>query len=146
MDGFVFIETTLPGSPLICPSDCFSSRSNGLTSHFYIRLSSCKGYVGDLHSQYFSAYSPFVPSLPKSKNGYVVLEAFESTFFGDVESVGQVSSPFWRSCRDGTVYDCDFNQQLALGMRPRLPETIFDIDSTDGLLGARIATDNHCFG
>ncbi|GAQ78074.1 hypothetical protein KFL_000070430 [Klebsormidium nitens] len=62
--------------------------------------------------------------------------AADSVMCRDLISVG------W----DGTVYDCDFNQQLALGMPPGLPKSIFDIDSTASLLGARIATDNHCFG
>jgi radical SAM/Cys-rich protein len=52
---------------------------------------------------------------------------------------------------DGSVYDCDFNQQL--GMHMHLPQhkadkplTVFDIASLDTLTGCRIAIDNHCFG
>ncbi|EIE21430.1 Fe-S oxidoreductase [Coccomyxa subellipsoidea C-169] len=51
---------------------------------------------------------------------------------------------------DGRVYDCDFNQQLELGLR--LPGrkqdfvTVFDIQSLDELTGVPIACDNHCFG
>ncbi|XP_035686362.1 uncharacterized protein LOC118422737 [Branchiostoma floridae] len=70
---------------------------------------------------------------------------------------------------DGRVYDCDFNQQLDLAIpRTRLglsakqpakeePPTVhpdlkfkglsvWDIASTDDLLGSRVATDNHCYG
>ena len=46
---------------------------------------------------------------------------------------------------DGRLYDCDFNQQLELGLRVG-GLTVFDIDSLDQLAGARIACDNHCFG
>jgi radical SAM/Cys-rich protein len=50
---------------------------------------------------------------------------------------------------DGLLYDCDFNQMLDLplrttGARPGL--TIWDINSFEGLAGARIATGSHCFG
>lgn len=45
---------------------------------------------------------------------------------------------------DGAVFDCDFNQQLGLGMlRPR---TVFDLESTRELAGEEVATDAHCFG
>ncbi|BDA44657.1 hypothetical protein COCOBI_06-1350 [Coccomyxa sp. Obi] len=52
---------------------------------------------------------------------------------------------------DGRIYDCDFNQQLELGLR--LPGrkdkeclTVFDIENLDELTGVPIACDNHCFG
>jgi len=45
---------------------------------------------------------------------------------------------------DGQIYDCDFNQQLGMGMQGR--KTVFDIDSLDELTGQRIRTGNHCFG
>ncbi|CAL8469655.1 g9196 [Coccomyxa elongata] len=52
---------------------------------------------------------------------------------------------------DGRIYDCDFNQQLELGLR--LPGrkdkehlTVFDIETLDQLTGVPIACDNHCFG
>ncbi len=45
---------------------------------------------------------------------------------------------------DGQIYDCDFNQMVALGMRGT--RTIWDIQSLDGLEGKRIATGIHCFG
>jgi hypothetical protein len=50
---------------------------------------------------------------------------------------------------DGRLYDCDFNQQLELGLRAgggRAGLTVFDIDSLEQLAGAPIACDNHCFG
>lgn len=46
---------------------------------------------------------------------------------------------------DGTIYDCDFNQALAL--RPPGPRrTIFDVDDLDEFEGNPIATGAHCFG
>ena len=46
---------------------------------------------------------------------------------------------------DGTLYDCDFNQQLELG--PTGPvRTIFDLDDVGTLTGQAIATGSHCFG
>ena len=45
---------------------------------------------------------------------------------------------------DGTLYDCDFNQMLEIGMPAT--RTIWDLDSFDGLAGKRIATGSHCFG
>ena len=51
---------------------------------------------------------------------------------------------------DGSLYDCDFNQQLAIGMRPAEDGTrrrsVFDLDSLDVLRESPTATDNHCFG
>ena len=58
-------------------------------------------------------------------------------------------------CRDlvsvgyeGTLYDCDFNQMLAMPMvRPDgSAVTIFGLDDLRELDGARIATGEHCFG
>ncbi len=51
---------------------------------------------------------------------------------------------------DGRVYDCDFNQQLEMGIR--LPGkqansvSVFDVESLDELTGIKIAMDNHCYG
>ncbi|GAB4818568.1 hypothetical protein N2152v2_005614 [Parachlorella kessleri] len=70
---------------------------------------------------------------------------------------------------DGRLYDCDFNQQLDLGLpvvcgtskhrgsgngngngsgsRGRgAAMTVFDVESLDELMGRPIAVDNHCFG
>eukprot|EP01025_Chloroclados_australasicus_P046296 TRINITY_DN51092_c0_g1_i1.p2 TRINITY_DN51092_c0_g1~~TRINITY_DN51092_c0_g1_i1.p2 ORF type:complete len:103 (-),score=4.97 TRINITY_DN51092_c0_g1_i1:144-431(-) len=48
---------------------------------------------------------------------------------------------------DGRVYDCDFNQQLALGMpKDGKDMTVFDLQSLDDLTGRTIACGNHCFG
>lgn len=50
---------------------------------------------------------------------------------------------------DGTLYDCDFNQQLQIDvLRPgdKGHVTVFDIDGLDDLTGWSIACDNHCFG
>ncbi|KAL3157842.1 hypothetical protein ABBQ32_012258 [Trebouxia sp. C0010 RCD-2024] len=52
---------------------------------------------------------------------------------------------------DGRVFDCDFNQQLDMGIRKRgdgdgKGMTVFDLESLDELTGRSIAIDNHCFG
>jgi len=59
---------------------------------------------------------------------------------------------------DGQLYDCDFNQQLLMGLdmssHPQNHKTaaaktnlsVFDIDKTDDLLHTPITHDNHCFG
>ncbi len=47
---------------------------------------------------------------------------------------------------DGTLYDCDFNQQLGMPVqRDAKPLTIFDFDA-EALLARRIRVTNHCFG
>ena len=46
---------------------------------------------------------------------------------------------------DGLLYDCDFNQMLALPLAPGLPRHIGDFDA--GLLAERlIVTGQHCYG
>ena len=47
---------------------------------------------------------------------------------------------------DGSLYDCDFNQMLDLGLGARRPRTVWEVDSFDDLDGAAIATGPHCFG
>eukprot|EP00803_Ostreobium_quekettii_P011393 evm.model.scf_1211.2 EVM.evm.TU.scf_1211.2 scf_1211:34247-37994(-) len=57
---------------------------------------------------------------------------------------------------DGRIYDCDFNQQLEIGvMRPGSNGngnnsqefvSVFNIESLNELINWRIACDNHCFG
>jgi radical SAM/Cys-rich protein len=46
---------------------------------------------------------------------------------------------------DGTLYDCDFNQQLELAM-PGPKKTIWNLTDFGELEGAPIATASHCFG
>jgi radical SAM/Cys-rich protein len=51
---------------------------------------------------------------------------------------------------DGTLYDCDFNQMLEIGIielgRDRRRLTVWDLDSFTHLAGQHIATSTHCFG
>lgn len=60
---------------------------------------------------------------------------------------------------EGTVYDCDFNSQLDIGIAKRgkykfldKPEsknkriTIWDLENTESMHNLPIMTDNHCFG
>lgn len=46
---------------------------------------------------------------------------------------------------EGRLYDCDFNQQIGLGLDPRAPQTVFDFD-LDALLKRDIRFGPHCFG
>jgi radical SAM/Cys-rich protein len=46
---------------------------------------------------------------------------------------------------DGTLYDCDFNQMLELGLASGRPLTIFDA-TIEGLAGRPIVIGPHCFG
>jgi radical SAM/Cys-rich protein len=46
---------------------------------------------------------------------------------------------------DGTLYDCDFNQMLELGLGPGQPRHIRDFDG-QRLAGRRIVTGQHCYG
>ncbi len=46
---------------------------------------------------------------------------------------------------DGRLYDCDFNQMLALGLAASLPGTIHDFQ-TEPLAARRIVTGQHCYG
>jgi radical SAM/Cys-rich protein len=56
---------------------------------------------------------------------------------------------------DGKIYDCDFNQQLGVGVGGNTDEggdsssgkkTVFDIGKLDELRDESIAFDNHCYG
>jgi radical SAM/Cys-rich protein len=48
---------------------------------------------------------------------------------------------------EGGLYDCDFNQMLALPLRVAgRAFTIYDVDDLSTLAGARVATASHCFG
>uniref|UniRef100_A0A7S0DY16 DUF3641 domain-containing protein n=1 Tax=Hanusia phi TaxID=3032 RepID=A0A7S0DY16_9CRYP len=49
---------------------------------------------------------------------------------------------------DGKMYDCDFNQQLALGMNltKSSSPTVFDVQSLEELKGLAVVADSHCFG
>jgi radical SAM/Cys-rich protein len=46
---------------------------------------------------------------------------------------------------DGTLYDCDFNQMLGLGLTPGQPRHVRDFDSRT-LATRRIVTGQHCYG
>ena len=56
---------------------------------------------------------------------------------------------------DGSLYDCDFNQQLNMGIAgesetsessKKRKLSVFDIESLADLQKYSILTDNHCFG
>lgn len=46
---------------------------------------------------------------------------------------------------DGTLYDCDFNQQLDLPVDARVPRTILEFEAAS-LTGREIMIGPHCFG
>ena len=46
---------------------------------------------------------------------------------------------------DGRLYDCDFNQMLAIGCADGAPQTIWDLD-TAAMAGRPIMVGPHCFG
>ena len=56
---------------------------------------------------------------------------------------------------DGVVYDCDFNQQLGMGITGESETSestkkkkldVFDLESLTDLGKYSVRTDNHCFG
>jgi len=48
---------------------------------------------------------------------------------------------------EGGLYDCDFNQMLAIPLRAGgRALTIYDVDDLSVLAGTRVATASHCFG
>jgi radical SAM/Cys-rich protein len=47
---------------------------------------------------------------------------------------------------DGTLYDCDFNQMLAMPTNHGAPRTLASLLATGGALPRRVVTDRHCFG
>ena len=46
---------------------------------------------------------------------------------------------------DGSLYDCDFNQMLELGVADDAPQSIFDFD-LDRIRRRKIVVGPHCFG
>ena len=47
---------------------------------------------------------------------------------------------------DGKLYDCDFNQMLALSTPPAAPQTLDDFGAAEGWANRPITTGKHCFG
>jgi len=50
---------------------------------------------------------------------------------------------------DGSLYDCDFNQALAMPLQShagKSSRTIYDVESLSELTGAPVHTSSHCFG
>ncbi len=47
---------------------------------------------------------------------------------------------------DGTLYDCDFNQMLALPANHGAPQTLAALLASGGALPRRVVTGRHCFG
>jgi radical SAM/Cys-rich protein len=47
---------------------------------------------------------------------------------------------------DGTLYDCDFNQMLAMPANHGAPQTLAALLAAGGALPRRVVTDRHCFG
>lgn len=70
----------------------------------------------------------------------LLIEAFNPTAIEDVMCRNLISID-WQ----GKLYDCDFNQMLALDV-PGNQKTIWDIDSLDQYQEQSITTGAHCFG
>lgn len=71
----------------------------------------------------------------------------------DAFNPGTVDSAMCRSLvsvsHDGSLYDCDFNQALAMPLQTgskRAATSIWDIETLDTLTAERVNTGNHCFG
>ena len=73
----------------------------------------------------------------------------------DAFNPGTVDSIMCRSLvsvsHDGSIFDCDFNQALAMPLRRGPADagsgiTVWDVQSLDELTGAAVNTGNHCFG
>jgi len=47
---------------------------------------------------------------------------------------------------DGSLFDCDFNQALAMPLPRADKRSVWQLDSLDELTSAPVATSNHCFG
>ncbi len=47
---------------------------------------------------------------------------------------------------DGAIYDCDFNQMLAMPVGGQQRQTIWAIDSFDEFVSQRISVADHCYG
>ena len=72
----------------------------------------------------------------------LLLEGFNAGAAEGVMCRGTVSVGW-----DGRLFDCDFNQQLDLGLGgPAPPRTVFDVESLGELEGRAIAVDSHCYG
>lgn len=71
----------------------------------------------------------------------LLVKSFNAEALGNVMCTNLISIRW-----DGAIFDCDFNQQLALPMPAGSPPTIFELESFQDLVGRRIAVDSHCFG
>lgn len=47
---------------------------------------------------------------------------------------------------DGQLYDCDFNQMLAMPVAEKPPHTVWDIKAFDEYINQRISVADHCYG
>ena len=66
-------------------------------------------------------------------------ESFNPTTIASLMCRDQVSIGY-----DGSLYDCDFNQMLELGIDA--PTTVWDLDSFAALEGGAVRVASHCFG
>ena len=73
------------------------------------------------------------------------MDAFNPATVPDIMCRSLVSVSY-----DGSLYDCDFNQALAMPLQTAKPlresTTVWDVDSLDALTGEGVNTGNHCFG
>lgn len=78
---------------------------------------------------------------------YAAYMAKLTSAFNPQAAVGVMCRSLLSVGHDGTLYDCDFNQMLGLGITtpPERATTIFDFDFS-GLMRRKIRFGNHCLG
>jgi radical SAM/Cys-rich protein len=89
--------------------------------------------------------SRFLEHLERSGNLQAYMERLVSAFNARAAD-GVMCRTYLSVGWDGTLYDCDFNQMLALPANHGAPATLEAFLATDGALPRRVVTDRHCFG
>ncbi len=108
-------------------------------------LSSRHGIVFDhLHAITNMPISRFLEFLERSGNTQSYMELLVRSF-NPAASAGVMCRTHLSVGWDGALYDCDFNQMLALPVGHGAPVTLNDLLAT-GRLARRVSTGRHCFG
>ena len=108
-------------------------------------LSSRYGIVFDhLHAITNMPISRFLEFLERSGNTESYMDLLVRSF-NPVAAAGVMCRTYLSVGWDGTVYDCDFNQMLALPVDPGAPGTLDGLLAS-GSLARRVRTGLHCFG
>jgi len=108
-------------------------------------LSSRYGIVFDrLHAITNMPISRFLEFLDRSGNTQSYMDLLVRSF-NPVAAVGVMCRTYLSVGWDGTLYDCDFNQMLALPVGSGAPGTLDGLLAS-GSLARRVRTGLHCFG